>query len=235
MMILPGQAGMFGESHRFWRDTSDFNLLSANGTWTVAPGVVPSGTAARTISIWFNQEIDVTAGGSQDKLWGYGTGTAGQALDLSLEGGGLRIRHFNGNITYGSGYNFAIGGANQGWHNATLRVNAGATTFANVDVFLDGVQLAVSAVAIAGTSQSLNTVELTAASGSPGYGFGIGTQSLRSGGASQNGIQGWLDELRIYDTALSHAEILTLVPEPTSAALLLLGLGSMLVARRKLS
>ncbi len=238
--MITGQPGVFGQSQKFWRDPSDFNLASANGTYTIAPGVVPSGAAQRTISVWFNQEIDITSGGSQDKLWGYGTNVAGQALDLSLEGGGLRTRHFGGNITYGSGFDFQSGHADGGWHLATLRVNAGATTYADVDVFLDGVQLAVSATGGTGITQSINTVEQNnPATGFPGHGFGIGTSSERAGGSSQNGIAGLLDDMRIYDTALSDSDIKALwvaggIPEPASAVLMILGFtGSLLAVRRR--
>lgn len=230
MAIRTGEPGKFGESHKFWRDPSDFNLESANTTWTIAPGVVPSGSNERTIAVWFNQEVDVS--GSQDKLWGYGTNVGGQALDLSLEGGGLRIRHFGGNITYGSGFDFD--GTDSGWHHAAVRVNAGATTFADVDVFLDGQLLAVSATGGGGTGVAINTVEGVAASGFPTYGFGIGTSSERQGGSSQNGLQGWLDEFRAYDMALTNAQIRGLVPEPSSAVLLVLCLTVTLTSRRKL-
>lgn len=232
MAIQTGQPGVLAESHKFFRDPSDFNLASANTTWTIAPGVVPSGSDPRTIAVWFRQEVDVTTGGSQDKLWGYGTNSSGNAIDLSLEGGGLRIRHFGGNITYGSGYDFQEGGANAGWHHVAVRVNSGATTFADVDVFLDGSLLAVSGTGGGGTGVAINTIEGTSATGFPNYGFGIGDSSERAGGSSQNGFQGWLDEMRIYDMALTDAQIRGLVPEPTSALLMFLGLAGSIFARR---
>ncbi len=243
----PGAPGL-GQSHKFWRDPSVFSLASANSTYYIPPGVVPSGAAARTITTWFRQRADITAGGSQDQLWGYGTNVAGEALNLSLEGGGLRIRHFGGNITYGSGYQFYEEnpdgtpnvGADAGWHNVALRVNSGATTFADVDVFLDGMLLAVSATGGAGTGQALNTVEQdTSGAGTPGFpthGFGIGASSELAGLSAQNGLDGWLDDFRVYDTALSDAEIglIARIPEPASALLMILGFtGSLLAVRRR--
>lgn len=244
--IGPGEPGKFGQSHKFWRDPSDFDLGSSNTTYTIAPGVVPSGNAERTIATWFRQRADITAGGSQDKLWGYGTNSSGQAMDLSLEGGGLRIRHFGGNITYGSGYQFYEEnpdgtpnvGTDAGWHQVTVRVNAGATTFADVDVFLDGVQLAVSATGGGGTGVSLNTVEGTSATGYPTYGFGIGSSSERAGLSSQNGLDGWLDDFRVYDVALTDSQIrrLFVIPEPASALLMIVGLaGSLVIVSRRRS
>lgn len=245
--IDPSEPGKVGQSHKFWRDPSDFNLDSANTTYTIAPGVVPSGADARTIATWFRQRADITAGGSQDKLWGYGTNSAGNAMDLSLEGGGLRIRHFGGNITYGTGYEFYEEdpdgtpnvGTDAGWHHVAVRVNPGATTFADVDVFLDGVQLIVSATGGGGTGVALNTIEGTSATGFPTYGFGIGSSSERAGGSSQNGLDGWLDDFRVYVGAVSDDHILRLagVPEPASAVLMMLGLagGLLIVSRRRSS
>lgn len=43
---------------------------------------------------------------------------------------------------------------------------------------------------------------------------------------------GLLDEVRIYDNALSAAEVASIVPEPTSSLLVLLGVGMLLLGRR---
>lgn len=241
--IDPGEPGKFGESHKFWRDPSAFNRIAANTAYTIAPGVVPTGSAARTFSLWFRQRAHIT----QDKLFGYGTGSAGQAFDISLEGGGLRTRHFAGNITWGSGYEFyeedpdgtSNVGADAGWHHVAVRVTPDTGTYADVDVFLDGAQLAISAQAGAGTGQTLNTVEgNNPATGYPTHGFGIGSSSEYANLSSQNNIDGWLDEFRIYDTALSNHEIRLLagIPEPASVLLMVIGLvGSLMFVKRRRS
>ncbi|QDU88825.1 hypothetical protein Pla175_22090 [Pirellulimonas nuda] len=209
--ITTGAVGVFGQAYSFLNDNapggnatvmlSDFENLM-----TVASGAVPSGTAERTFSLWFNHSASV----GQNKLFGYGTNVGGQALDVGLEAGGIRLRHFGGNITYGAGFDFL--GANAGWHHLAVRVNAGASTFANVDVFLNGSALAVTATGGGGTGQAINT----AASA-----FGIGTTSIDTGGAIPNGFTGLLDEFRIYNNALSNSEIAALALPPAPQLLTL--------------
>ncbi|MEX2671229.1 MAG: LamG-like jellyroll fold domain-containing protein [Phycisphaeraceae bacterium] len=46
-------------------------------------------------------------------------------------------------------------------------------------------------------------------------------------------FNGWIDDLRIYDEVLTGSEVMALVPEPTSMALLGLGAVSMLKRRRR--
>ncbi|MBT8038441.1 MAG: hypothetical protein KJO21_12950 [Verrucomicrobiae bacterium] len=108
-----GQAGKFDQAYNF--------AGGANNLTTIPAGVVPSGSAERTISIWFNQTADQA--GLQDKLFGYGAGTSGNAIDISLEDGSLRLRHFGGNITYGQ--NFDFDGTDAGWHHLAVRVGGG--------------------------------------------------------------------------------------------------------------
>lgn len=222
--ISTGTAGKIGQAYSFVRDSAPsgggtVNYADFENLITLASGAVPSGASERTIALFFNQDTD-NAG--QDKLFGYGTNVAGQALDISLEGGGIRLRHFGGNITYGSGLDFD--GVDAGWHHLAVRVNASASTFADIDVFLDGNLLAVTGTGGGGTGVALNTAA------SP---FGIATTSIDTGGAIPNGFDGSLDELRIYDNALTDQEIAALaVPEPGSLALIVMG-GAMLVRRRR--
>jgi hypothetical protein len=214
--IITGEPGVFGQSHRFRDDFFVGSVATASTTYYVPNGVAPTGANPRTFSLWFNQIASVA--NHQNKLFGYGTGTSGNAFDVGLEGGGIRIRHFGGNATWGSGFSFTNGGANAGWHHLAVRVNNGASTFANVDMFLDGVQLTGVGTGGGGLTTTLNTINNA-------DGFGIGTTSILTGGAAQNGFKGWLDEFRIYNTALTDSEIiaLSIIPEPGSMALALLG------------
>jgi arylsulfatase A-like enzyme len=193
--VTPGVSGRFGEAYRF--------AGGADNLMTIAAGLVPDGSAERTLSIWFNQSADLA--GSESKILGYGAPNAGQAFDLSLESGGIRVRHFGGNITYGSGHDFD--GADAGWHHLAVRVNPGAATFADVEVFLDGNPLAVAASSRAGTGQTLNTADST---------FGIGTSSV----TVPQGFSGSLDEFRIYDRALIDSEIAFLAMVDTDPPIL---------------
>lgn len=183
-----GQPALFGESFRFaGGDDPD-------GVVTVASGVAPSGAAARTFSVWFNQENL----SSQSKIFGYGGDTPGRAFDLSLEGSGIRLRHFGGFITYGSGFSFV--GSDGGWQHLAVRVKNNAATFADVDVFLNGQALAP--IAGGATGVTLNTASAPLALGS----------SATPGAAI--GFEGFLDEFRLFDSALTVTHIRELAERP---------------------
>ncbi len=222
MNIVPGQAGLFGEAFMFTRDatgvignaTTPGNPADFENTLRTPAGTAPIGAAERTIMVWFNQAVD-TAG--QDKLFGYGganvdgDGSTSEALDISLEAGGIRIRQSSGNITFGSGFEFAgdidgggTPGADAGWHHVAVRVNAGATTYADVDVFLDGTQLVLTSTN-GNENDTLNIVDSA---------FGIG--NIGYDAFLNNGFTGMLDDLRIYGNALTDQEIADLAVNPNA-------------------
>jgi arylsulfatase A-like enzyme/lysophospholipase L1-like esterase len=182
---LTDQPGLPGRSFRFVAGDDP------DGVVRIASGIVPSGNAARTIGLRFLQAADA----GQNKLFGYGTNSAGRAIDLGIEAGGLRIRHWGGNITYGSGLNFTTG-----WNHVTLRVNQGGTTFADVDVFLNGMRL--PPLAGGATGVTLDTAA------SP---FAIGSSATP---ASAFGFDGWIDDFRIYGQALDDSQIAFLAEPP---------------------
>lgn len=219
--IATGQPGVFGQAFQFTRDSEGTALAEFENLLTAPAGTAPTGSAERTISLWFSQTVDTNG---QDKLFGYGTNSGGQALDISLEAGGIRLRHFGGNITYGGG-SFDFDDVDAGFHHLAVRVNAGAATFSDVDIFLDGVQLSITATGGGGTGVAIDTVDSI---------FGIGTTSIVPGNAAIQGFTGLLDELRIYDNAISDAEIRTLaIPEPTTGGLLLAAVALVAVFRKR--
>lgn len=189
-----GQPALFGESFRFAGGDDPLGVV------TVASGVTPSGAAPRTFSLWFNQESPA----GQSKLFGYGAATAGRAFDVSLEAGGIRLRHFGGSITYGSGFDFL--GVDAGWHHLAVRVGDDAATFADVAVFLDGQALAP--VAGGATAVALNTTSAPLALGSSA----TPTAAI--------GFEGFLDEFRLFDSALTLLNIRELAERPPSPAVL---------------
>ncbi len=196
--LTSGQSGAFGEAIR----VSGGDI--ADGMILLPPGHVPSGNTPRTFSLWFQQ----SALNGQNKMFGSGTGTAGATFDVGLESGGIRIRHFGGNITYGSGNDFLPTAAQAGWHHLAVRVNTNATTFAGVEVFLDAVKLAVTATANTGTNQTPNTTDTT---------FGIGNTTVTTSGANNSDFDGFLDEFQVYQSALPDAQIATLAMRPPDA------------------
>lgn len=203
------QPGLFAQAVSF--SGQDF----VNSAVAIGPtGVLPAGADSRTISLWFNQ---TTLALGTNKIFGYGDELiegdvpgSGEGLDVSLEGGGIRLRFFGGNITYGSGNDFL--GADAGWHNVAVRVNEDAATFADVDVFLDGVQQPVTASAGAGLTAVINTNDSA---------FGIGNTSIAENGA-QTGFNGLVDRFMAFDGALSGSEIaeLAVMPPPVGALLI---------------
>lgn len=202
--ITTGQAGVHGQAYAFTRDSTGDNgnnntpgdPSDFENTLRTPSATVPFGSAQRTIALWFNQ----TGGDGQQKLFGYGgpntdnDGTTGEALDISLEAGGIRLRNFNGNITYGSGFDFD--GADSGWHHLTLRVNTGATTFGDIDIFLDGALLAPIDPGDADLNDTLAIADSPFGIGNIGYDHFL-----------SNGFDGLIDDLRIYNSALSNSEI----------------------------
>ncbi|MFN3165544.1 MAG: LamG-like jellyroll fold domain-containing protein [Phycisphaeraceae bacterium] len=211
--ITTGQPGILGQAYRFVRDdtgsagnnTTPGDASDFENTLRLAAGSVPAGNAPRTIALWFN----FGGGAGQNKLFGYGSpntdndGTTGEALDIGLEGGGIRLRNFNGNITYGSGLDFAPGGADAGWHHLALRVNPGASTFADIELFLDGTPLAPADAGDADLNDTLAIADSAFGIGNIGYDHFL-----------LNGFTGLIDELRIYDHAVSNAEIVQLALPP---------------------
>ena len=109
------------------------------------------------------------------------------------------------------------------WYNIAA-VSDGAT----LSLYLDGVVVASTDLTASG---STNTA-LTAGSGAGGDwiagGWSVG-RGLYNGGHADRAY-GFIDEVRISDTALAPGQLLTAVPEPTSAALL--GFGAIGLLRR---
>ncbi|MBK1827312.1 sulfatase-like hydrolase/transferase [Haloferula rosea] len=182
------EPGLFEQSFRFVSGDDPGGIVS------IPASTVPSGNSPRTFSMWFKQAAEA----GQDKLFGYGNNAAGQAIDFGLEAGGLRIRHWGGSITYGTGFDFA--GTDGGWHHVALRVGENATTFADVDVFLDGRRLLPEAGGA--TSVALNTANSS---------FAIGSSATP---ASALGFDGYLDEFMAWDSALTGIQIQELAEAP---------------------
>ncbi|MEQ8839085.1 MAG: LamG-like jellyroll fold domain-containing protein, partial [Lacipirellulaceae bacterium] len=161
----------------------------------------PNGNDERTIAFFFNQE-EV---GAENKMFGYGTGQQGRSFDVSLEGGGIRLRYSGGNVTWGSGFDFT--GVDAGFHHLAIRVPGGAFDYLDIEVLLNGEQLPGVATGGNPGSTFINT----------GGGVATNLDLGRSPVFSPAGdFIGLMDDFRIYDHALTDAEIRALIPdEPT--------------------
>lgn len=155
----------------------------------------PNGNDPRTFAYWFSQE----AVGDENKMFGYGGGAVGTSFDVSLEGGGVRLRYSGGNVTWGSGFDFT--GADAGFHHLAVRVPNGAVDYLDVDVFLDGQPLVGVATGGNPGGTAINT------GGGLATEFNIGRSPVFAPGGDFIGL---IDDFRIYDEAISDAEILSL-------------------------
>lgn len=164
-----------------------------------AQNPMPSGSDARTIAFWFNQ-LQV---GDENKLFGYGSGAAGRSFDLSLEAGGVRLRYSGGNVTWGSGFDFT--GAEAGYQHVAVRVNENANDFLDLDVLLNGSPLVGVATGGSPGSTPINT------GGGAATTLNLGRSPVFE---PQGDFIGLLDDFRVYDQALSNAEIAALAGPP---------------------
>ena len=190
--VLTGRTGVLEQALQFPADSGESRV-------DVPAGIAPAGSSPRTFSLWFNQIGPGT--GNQNKIFGYGSANAGQAFDVTLEGNGIRIRHYGGNITYGDNYDFID--THPGFHHLVVRVNLYASTFADLDLFLDAQPLSVSAQVNAGVDQALDTANTILSIGS-------GSMATASGVYDFNGL---IDDFRIYNYPLADLDIYSLWAE----------------------
>lgn len=169
-----------------------------------AENPMPNGSAERTIAFWFNQELV----GSENKMFGYGSAASGQSFDVSLEGGGVRLRYAGGNVTWGSGLDFV--GADGGFRHLAIRVPTGASDYLDVEVLLDGELLAATPTAGNPATTPINT----------GGGLPTELNIGRSPAFSPTGdFIGLIDDFRVYDTALTDFEVAELAGMPNNLSL----------------
>ena len=109
------------------------------------------------------------------------------------------------------------------WHHVAVTYNS---TSSENKIYVDGVQSNVYSIGGGpGTSESSWVGDTT----SNGNTLRFGTDDQLSN-RTYNGL---LDDVRVYDSELSAADVSALVPEPTSCLLIVVGLGMMFVAHRR--
>ena len=231
---VSGPTGL-GSAYRPGANATDDGAFSA----AVAANYGISGNSARTVSLWFNSN---NFGGATDqhRLFGMGSGSAG-SFDIVAEAGNnaggvarVGLRYGNGNVYYDSDNNGTAFSTGTWYHlvavydGTTLDLESVGTASDGIGLnfYVNGVLLDTAGGNLGNPAQALATIDTE--------GMRFGAQSL--GGNNLYG--GLLDDVQIYNEALSGAQVAYLfnnpgavIPEP--AAFGLTGLGLLLFLRRR--
>lgn len=191
------------------------DYLRVNAGLDLAAGL-PTGDASYTIAA-FIQTTDVDR--NTITFWGeITTAKANGFRTTTVNEGAIQNNSTGGILNWGFARDLGSGAGGTppgdiydgGWHHVAVTYNSATST---KTLYFDGVEIASGAIGDLNVSAS---------------GFVIG--ATRTGGEAFDGL---IDDVRVYNTAESGATIagLAAIPEPSSLALL--GLGGLLVARRR--
>lgn len=204
-----------------------------DGEGYVSAANLYSGNDSRSVSAWFNA---TTIDSTQSRITSTGSGAA-ESFDITLEssdgGNSIGLRYGNGNMFWsGSAENGGDDIATGVWNHVVVTYESTATVDggfgAGLTVYLNGVALTMDGGNPKNGTQELNTSGDFLIAG--------------NGGLGNNGgyLNGSIDDVQVYDAALSSSEVSFLfnnptvaVPEPSSAALLGLGGIALILRRRK--
>lgn len=172
--------GKLGQALKFDGTDDCVNLATTN---------MPTGTNARTSSLWFKLSSNVT-----QEFFGYGQNADSQRWGmyyggdntLSIEGGGASGGYRSFSWTYDTN-----------WHQLAFVLPAGASTFSQVLMYLDGTLQAETAV----NNQTINTTL-----GSDNAAIGAIPLTSQANDCITE-MLGSLDDVRLYNTALTATEI----------------------------
>lgn len=167
-----------------------------------------SGSDVRTVAFFVlanTNQVDTL--GTMISL-GSGTG-GGNRFDIRLDGGNLRLEVQAGGSTTGSNL------ADNTWHHVAIVVSNATSTVNDVQYYIDG--------ALVGSFSNAQNID-------------TGAGPLRIGDSYQDAgrdFTGNIDDVRLYDSALTANEIAALAAIPEPGSLALLGLGGLMFARRR--
>lgn len=196
--------------------------LQFNGTSSVVDAAFEGvgGTNPRTIALWV-QLADVTDAAVSQGLVSYGSRAAnGQKWHFRInDGGAPRVQGAIRTEAQGGNQTGTTNIADGNWHHVAS-VFPGGDGSDNTDVihYVDGI--------LEGETGTTDEPIDTGIGGTfPRVSIGARRQDGNStdDGALSSFLNGSLDDVRIYDHALSQGEIQALVPEPAGCTLLLIG------------
>lgn len=167
-------------------DTNSAVTLGSDGDNITLNPVGISGNQARTYEGWFE--------GTSNAQGYYGTGGgAGSGQRITITAANEEISVAVNGQRYGVQFdatdhsNSWIDTLDSGWHHFAVTLPDGATQSNQFEFFIDGVDVTSYARSLAGSAQTINTQN----------------SNVSIGG----GIQGSLDEIAVYDRALSTSEL----------------------------
>ena len=191
----------------------------------------PTGTSARTVAMWFATTT------SNQAMLQYGGGSFGGNFRMRLDGN-------DGILTFDPSHankKLLSPSVNDGaWHHMAITWAGGGNGLddSTITFFVDGIEYADGTYTGTGSTTTDGTFSVFR----PWYTISTDTNHATSViGAAQSADdvsnvfdhwQGVIDEVRIYDSALTAAQIQALVPEPSTALLLCLGLMALATGRR---
>ncbi|NQT52155.1 LamG domain-containing protein, partial [bacterium] len=141
-------------------------------------GFLPTGASQRTIMGWFN------GGNTNQQYFSYGQNSTPNRVSVTASNSRVAVAV--------SGHNYGITGLGllSGWHHLAIVKPAGATSSGSWQFYIDGVDRTAEATTLAGSAQTINTID--------------GVADPRWIGQNQGGLA---DEVAVFDRALTSDTI----------------------------
>jgi hypothetical protein len=180
-----------------------------------------TGAAVRTVAAWIKYPNQPGSSPNEfDSILSYGNNTTTNRWTLRVSDSAAIASYQLRLEVSGGGINSTTLLNDDAWHHVAAVQSGG--TLGTVSLYIDGVLQGVAYNGANGSSTAINTI--------------AGTNTVTIGGsthATTYNFLGSIDEVRIYDEALTQEQVQALmVPEP-SAALLAVAAGGLLARRRR--